>query len=337
MHYPKVTIITPSFNCAATIEACLRSVAEQSYTYKEHLIIDNASTDGTVEIVSAYASRHQHIRLISESDKGIYDAMNKGIDRCSGEWVYFLGSDDTFSDTSVLAWFFETSMAENDIMYGNVLWGNSGSVYDGEFSPVKLMEKNICHQAIFFRREVFERLGMYDLRYKSLADWVFNMIWFCRDDIRSIYRERVVAVYNPEGFSSRYQDNTFRENHLALIEQHFPEGFHLLFESRKVLAEREEQIRQLFASMSAQECRIGMLNRDVQELQKRIIRLDEAVTERDNAIVARDQHIRSMTNSRSWKMIKPLYNMSKSITKRATKVRELLKGHKVNREMTERE
>ena len=93
---PKISIITPTLNAAETLEACILSVKNQTYLNKEHLIIDGQSTDGTLHILKKHAENYPQLKWITENDDGIYDAMNKGIDLSSGDWLYFMGSDDYF-------------------------------------------------------------------------------------------------------------------------------------------------------------------------------------------------------------------------------------------------
>ena len=99
---PKISIITPTLNAGKTLEACILSVVNQTYLNKEYLIIDGLSTDGTPGMVKKYADIYPYIKWISEKDAGIYEAMNKGIDLSSGEWIYFLGADDRFYSDRVL-------------------------------------------------------------------------------------------------------------------------------------------------------------------------------------------------------------------------------------------
>ena len=229
INMPGISIITPTYNSSAHLEECILSVARQTYTQKEHLIIDNLSTDKTLEIIRKYSLLYPHLKVISENDNGIYDAMNKGIAKCSGDWIYFLGSDDTFFDDDVLNDIFGSNNAsDSDIIYGNVQWGKEYKVYDGEFTFIKLIEKNICHQSIFFRRTVFSRLGDFDVKYKSLADWAFNIKWFGRSDFNTLYVDRIITLYNPFGFSSIHHDALFYEDQPSLIEEYFPTLFHLL-------------------------------------------------------------------------------------------------------------
>ena len=97
----KISIITATWNCAATVADCLASVAAQSYAHREHVVIDGASTDGTVAVLEAH--RQQLAVLVSEPDRGIYDALNKGIARATGEVVGFLHADDVYAGPEVLA------------------------------------------------------------------------------------------------------------------------------------------------------------------------------------------------------------------------------------------
>ena len=209
---PKITIITPTFNAESSIEECIVSVAKQSYGKKEHLIIDGLSTDRTTKIIKEYAKKYKHIKLISEKDHGIYDAMNKGIKLASGDWIYFLGSDDSIYNDRVLSNIAENMSGDLGVLYGNVIWKGNGYVYDGLFNPIKLIEKNICHQAIFVKKEVFALLGNFDTKYNSLADWAFNMKWFNNKSIKHKYINTIVAEFSMNGFSSiNYDQNFFRD------------------------------------------------------------------------------------------------------------------------------
>ncbi len=304
MNCPKVSIITPAYNSAKDIEACIVSVAQQTYANKEHLIIDNQSGDGTLEIVKKYALLYPHIQCITERDGGIYDAMNKGIERTSGEWLYFLGSDDVLYDKDVLADLMSSEEAlYSDIIYGNVEWGPNGALYDGEFTFVKLIKKNICHQAIFFRRNVFDRLGKFDLQYKVLADWAFNLLWIGRDDIHRSYRNRVIATYGLGGYSSTNHDPIFHTGLRDIVRQHYPEAFLLLFDRCLTIEERAQQISLLSDGLAER---------------------DEQITSLSNQLAERDQQINKMISSSSWRLTKPIRKLTHSVRKRGRKIRALL-------------
>ena len=262
MKYPKISIITPTSNSARQLKACILSVAHQSYANKEHVIVDNLSTDGTLAILKRYSTLYPHIRFISENDKGIYDAMNKGIELSEGEWIYFLGSDDIMFDENVLTDIMTAPEADcSEVLYGNVQLKNNGFEYDGEFSHFKLIEKNICHQAIFFRRKVFERLGRFDTRYSSMADWAFNIQWFGNSTIRKNYKDMVIAVYAQNGYSSKNLDTLFLEEKEALIRKYFPEPFVLMLYSHvsMALTNKDTEIKRLQQQLMERESELHSL------------------------------------------------------------------------------
>lgn len=148
MVHPRITVVTPVFNASETLEECILSVANQNYLNLEHWFIDGKSTDGSLEIIKRYAAQFPHIKCISEKDKGIYDAMNKGIDSSSGEWLYFLGADDVLMPDVLNEVFCGEWIGDYDVIYGNVIFKHSGQVYDGEFDRQKMISYCICHQAI---------------------------------------------------------------------------------------------------------------------------------------------------------------------------------------------
>lgn len=220
---PKISVITPTYNAEKMIESCLKSVVDQTYVNKEHIIIDGHSQDKTLEIVKKYSEKYPHIRWVSEKDEGIYDAMNKGIDMAEGEWLYFLGSDDIFFDKYVLQKIFtNNNYPEREVIYGNAKFKISGELYDGKFNSYKLLRKNICHQAIFYKRNIFHKLGKYDTKYRALADWVFNMKWFNDSSISREYLSDVIAVYNEDGYCFNNPDDDFTRDYRILIKKYFP-------------------------------------------------------------------------------------------------------------------
>lgn len=273
MSYPKISIITPTYNSAKHLKACILSVAQQTYANKEHLIIDNLSTDGSHDILRRYSDIYPHIRVIKEKDNGIYDAMNKGIGLSESEWLYFLGSDDIMLNDNVLSNILSSPEADcSDVIYGNVQWGKNGRIYDGEFSNFKLIEKNICHQAIFYRKKVFEQLGKFDTRYLAWADWAFNIKWFGNSNIRRTYKDKIIAVYALNGYSLKYPDHIFMENKEALIRKYFPEPFVLMLYSHvsSAFTEQEKEIKQLRKQLAERESELDSLYQTFIRLYKNV-------------------------------------------------------------------
>jgi glycosyltransferase involved in cell wall biosynthesis len=223
-----LSVVIPTYNSELLIERCLHSLITQAYQDFEICIIDAASSDGTIAKVNQFRSKFENIRILSEQDLGIYDAMNKGISFSKGEWIYFLGSDDEMYSSDIFSSIFlNTFNLQNDVLYGNVSGKRLGDCYDGEFTIDKLYLKNICHQAIFLKRHVFEKIGLYDLKYKVLADYDHNIRWFCDPEIKNKFIDTIIANYSDSetAFSSLNEDSLFvADKPLIFLRQ----GFFLL-------------------------------------------------------------------------------------------------------------
>ena len=177
-------------------------------------IVDGASTDDTLSIIRKYGDK---IKLISERDSGVYDAMNKGIDLASGKYLYFLGAGDSLR-AGVLRKI-EKLMPDEPLafVYGNVYWMDQAIIYSGEFDKSKLKTHNICHQAIFYERTIFDVMGKFDLKFKVLADYVFNIKCFGDDRIHMRYIDYVVANFEGGGLSAKQKDIQLFNEHAQLI------------------------------------------------------------------------------------------------------------------------
>ena len=218
---PKVSIITPTFNAKALFEACVQSVAVQTYRNIEHVIVDGNSTDGTRELLVQLADHHKHIRWVSEPDNGIYDAMNKGIRMSEGEWVYFLGSDDVLKNCDVLKNIFSRKeVVSHDVIYGFNEFGGFNQTFGSEYTLAKLIFQNICHQSIFYRKEVFEKYGYFDQTYKSWSDWEINIRLFANDNIATCYLPVLISKYTMGGYSTIHSDEKFLHDRPELIEKY---------------------------------------------------------------------------------------------------------------------
>jgi glycosyltransferase involved in cell wall biosynthesis len=204
-----ISIIIPTFNSAATMRACLESLSTQTCTDFEVVIQDGLSTDNTVAIVDVWHRAHPGlaVRLASERDRGIYDAMNKAIPRARGEWVFFLGSDDRLFDPETLKRVSSALTSDADVVYGDVVSAHferhTGSArYGGRFCMLRILQQNICHQALFVRRTLFDRFGVFNPRFAAHADWEHNMRWFLSPQARVFHIDAVIAEYGDGGFSA---------------------------------------------------------------------------------------------------------------------------------------
>lgn len=207
---PFFSIIIPTCNSAETLSIALDSIMQQNFTNFEVIVVDGSSKDDTLDIITRYTD--SRIKVWSEPDKGVYDAMNKGIKKASGEWLYFLGSDDYLYDNNVLgdvATFLKHN--EYNVVYGKVQSERFGGDYGEMFDADKLLYENICHQAIFFHKNIYAFTGLFNLQYKAQADWDHNMCWFFSGGVRHSYLNRHIAVYSDGGLSAAGD---------ALFEQH---------------------------------------------------------------------------------------------------------------------
>jgi glycosyltransferase involved in cell wall biosynthesis len=213
MGSPLISVITPTLNSGAKISATVASVLSQAKGLYEFLVIDGGSIDDTL---AHLRTQGPALRYLSEPDEGIYDAMNKGIRLTSGEFLYFLGAGDRLLPGVLEAVAAEIrklpcqgQTSQPTLLYGNVDWSIYSRPYDGRFNRSKLLRRNICHQAIFYQRSVFERLGFYNTKYRSLADWEFNIRCFNDRGIRKRYIPLRIADYEAGGKSATTPDPAF--------------------------------------------------------------------------------------------------------------------------------
>ena len=213
----KVTVVTAVLNDAGHIEQTILSVISQTDIEIEYIIVDGGSKDGTLELIGKYKDKIS--LLISESDRGVYDAMNKGIKHSSGDFVYFLNSGDVLLNPSILSKIkFEDVNVRNTIIYGNVVvaYGNIEALEKPRpffNSKMKFKGIGICHQSMFFPGELI-RNEKYDLSYKIAADYdLVYRLW--RKGTEFLYRDITIAKYDwGKGISSNPYKllDVYREN-----------------------------------------------------------------------------------------------------------------------------
>lgn len=220
-----ITIITPSFNSAGTIQHTIDSILGQSYTKVEYLIIDGGSTDGTPDIVASYGEQIQ--RFISEPDQGLYDAMNKGIDLATGEIVGILNSDDFYSDESVLekvATAFQSGKV--DSVYGDLQYVDPVDTKkvirdwkSGDYKASNFLYGWMPpHPTFFVRRKFYQKYGPFDISLRSSADYELMLRFLYRYRISSHYIPEVLVQMRAGGVSNasfRHRLRANREDRLA--------------------------------------------------------------------------------------------------------------------------
>ncbi len=175
----KITIVTVCMNCEKEIVSTIKSVISQTYLDFEYIIIDGVSRDNTVQIATKLTEEKTNVRIISEKDKGIYDAMNKAIKLSKGEYIFFLNAGDYFVDNKVLENVANYLKNNKDIYYGNIRKNNIIERYPSKLSKFYLVyrEKMICHQAIFAKREILEKYPFDYTTFKICADrdWLIKV------------------------------------------------------------------------------------------------------------------------------------------------------------------
>ena len=174
---PKLSLVTVNRNDAVGLARTLDSVRAQTFRDFEHVVIDGASTDGSVDEIRARADGLAY--WTSEPDGGIYAAMNKGWRRARGEYVNFLNSGDWLAAPDVLERVFAREPVSADMVYGDSLRPDGAGGWKllsqpDEWTAARFFDMGICHQTLFYRRELLEMLGGYDERYRIVADWEFN-------------------------------------------------------------------------------------------------------------------------------------------------------------------
>lgn len=183
----KLSIITINFNRKTDLEATLASVADQQFRDFEYIVIDGGSSDDSLVLLEEYQDIINY--SLSEPDDGIFDAMNKGIQAATGEYLLFLNGGDTFLHSRSLADAMSyLQQATEDIVYGDILVEMS---YGGELRfryPDQLnfryfLEHDLPHQATFIRRSLFEQYGLYDATNKINADWAFFVLAICKYEV----------------------------------------------------------------------------------------------------------------------------------------------------------
>lgn len=206
----KITVITAVYNSEATVAEAIASVAAQNYLNFEHLIIEGKSKDDSLAAIEAAA--HERMVLVSEPDKGIYDALNKGISRATGDVVGFLHSDDFLAHSDVLtriaAGFKDPTVEAVFSNLDYVAQSDTSRIVrrwaTGPFAPQRLKRGWMpAHPTLYLRRSVYEQIGMFDTAFRIAADYDFILRYFSQTSTRSVYIPEVLYKMRLGGESNR--------------------------------------------------------------------------------------------------------------------------------------
>lgn len=224
---PLFTIITVCRNAVESVGKALESLAAQTFTDWEWIMVDGASTDATVAQANTLHGKGRRLKIISEPDTGIYNAMNKGLRSARGQYVYFLNADDALHDERVLEDVAQELrlLPDTDFLYGNILVCHSGQpdlIYCPQ-PPARALEEMVCgcipHQGSFARLSLFlGEIGFFNEELRTAADYQWMMHAVSSPTVRLHYIDRAIAKYAGDGASSE-------------LEESLPESFKVLNEN----------------------------------------------------------------------------------------------------------
>jgi len=243
----KVSIITVCYNSATTIEDTIQSIVGQSHPNIEYLVIDGGSTDGTLKIIEKY--KDDISTIISEKDKGMYDAINKGIGRCSGELVGILNADDFYIDTEVIAEVVAKMQAEQaDSLYSDLYYVAADDTtkvirnwVSGQYNRQKFLYGWMPpHPTFFVKRTAYEKFGKFNLALKSAADYELMLRFLFKNKLSVCYLPRPLVRMRVGGMSNVSLKNRIKANKedrkAWRINGLTPKSFTLLFKPlRKII------------------------------------------------------------------------------------------------------
>jgi len=201
----KISLISISYNSESTISKTFQSVKNQSFNNYEYLLIDGGSKDGTLNI----AKEQDHIsKIVSEPDKGIYDALNKGIKISTGEIIGFLNSDDTFYDEDSLKHIVDAFDDDTDCVFGDLIYTDKNEnikrVWKGSAFKKGAFKKGWmpAHPTFYCRRSVYKKLGLYDDSFKIAGDFELMLRFLEKHNIRSKYIPKTLVNMKVGGASN---------------------------------------------------------------------------------------------------------------------------------------
>ncbi len=202
-NFPIISIITINYNNAIGLERTINSVVNQTCQEFEYIIIDGGSTDGSKDVIQKYKDKIQE--SISESDSGIYNAMNKGIKRSKGEYLLFLNSGDELYNLDVLEENYKSIHTEDLIYFNiNVIGEKDAFVkkYPSKITFSYLYEDSLPHPATFIKRNLFDKVGLYDENLKIVSDWKFFILALVNHNATYKFINNIFSTFYLDGICS---------------------------------------------------------------------------------------------------------------------------------------
>ena len=226
----KISIVTTCYNSEKTIEETLQSVLSQNYDNYEHIIVDGASKDSTMDIVRKYESKYNgKLKYISEPDKGIFDAMNKGIQMATGDVIGLLNSDDKYANETILSKIASTIAKNNcDGIHGNLLFMDAETMTKPQrkwiTKSTNIKTGNLtAHPTLYLKKEVYDKLGLYNLKYPIVSDYDFMVRLLLDKDINLVHINEYLIHMRIGGTSTsglKGYYNNLKESYNILKDNH---------------------------------------------------------------------------------------------------------------------
>lgn len=228
----KVTIITINRNNAAGLEKTMLSVASQTFKDFEYVVVDGASTDGSVEVIKKYESKYALLKWVSEPDSGIYNAMNKGIRMASGDYIQILNSGDCLASDDVVERMLVALEAAGSpsVFYGNMIkcFPDGRRITDKCFAGQEITMLGMCtgtlnHDPVYIRRDLFEKYGYYDENLRICSDWKWFLQAIVLGEEKPQYVDVNVTLFDMTGISedAKWKER-IRKERQEVLEKAFP-------------------------------------------------------------------------------------------------------------------
>lgn len=258
MKNPFLSIITINYNDAAGIEKTIQSVISQTFKDFEYLVIDGGSNDGSQNVIEKYESSINY--YVSESDTGIYNAMNKGIRNANGEYLLFLNSGDILNGSSALEDFINHESFQGDIIYGDYKYEEGGKIFPDKLTPLFFVRTSLPHQSTLFKREVFDKMGLYDERFKIIADRFFYVKCFLSNQFLFKHIPLPLSIYDLTGISNDPLHKERQELENGIM---FRENYGVYYEDYINMIHLQKQLNQ-----AKRETISGIMKRIVNKIKK---------------------------------------------------------------------
>lgn len=223
----RLSIVTINYNNAEGLRKTLASVAAQTYRNIEHVIVDAASTDGSVDIIKEYTDKVDYpVIWSSKKDKGIYNGMNAGISKATGDYIQILNSGDVLAASDVTARMVAALEANGnpEFLYGNMVRMNyatgklDGKSKEVEYSLRQYYASTMNHDCCYIRRDVYERYGLYDENLKIVSDWKWFLQTIGLGNVKPVYVDVDVTIFDCSGISEKNLELRNRERRQVLEE-----------------------------------------------------------------------------------------------------------------------